>query len=182
MKKIYCFRAVVIGASLLITGMAASLQAAQNSGDNSLQFGGGFFHAQGADVGTLNLEGTYGYFYRKNLELGVIQSFGYSFIDDGEDEWVASTIPFVNYYFLGLSTNDTFQPFIGAFLGASYNENDITGTLGPQIGFNSFINDSTFITLKYRYEWYFDDLALNSIEDNSSDGNHVITLGLGFIF
>ncbi len=182
MKKNYVFGAAVIGASLLVTGMATSLQAAQNTGDSSLQFGGGFFHAQGADVGTLNLEGTYGYFWRKNVEVGLTQSFGYSFIDDGEDEWVGSTIPFVNYHFLGLSTNDTFQPFIGAFIGASYNEDDMTGTLGPQIGFKSFISDTTFITVKYRYEWFFSDLALNTIEDNSSDGNHVITLGLGFTF
>jgi hypothetical protein len=182
MKKNYCFKAGVIGASLLITGMAASVQAAQNSGDSTLQFGGSFFHAQGADVGTLNMEAAYGYFTSKNWELGVIQSVGYSFIDGGDDQWVASTIPFFNYHFLGLSTNDAFQPFIGAFIGASYNEDDITGTLGPQIGFKSFINDSTFITVKYRYEWFFDDLALNDIEDNSSDGNHVVTLGVGFVF
>lgn len=182
MKKSYCFKAAVIGISLMVTGMAASVQAAQESGDSSLQLGGSFFHAQGADVGTLNLEGAYGYFFSKNLEMGLIQSFGYSFIEDGEDEWAASTIPFINYYFLGLSANDSFQPFIGAFIGASYNENDITGTLGPQVGFNSFINDTTYIVVKYRYEWYFDDLALNTIEDNSSDGNHVVSLGVGFVF
>ena len=182
MKKHYCFKTGVIGISLLITGMAATVQAAQSSGDSALQFGGSFFHAQGADVGTLNLEAEYGYFSSKNWEFGLIQTLGYSFIEDGDDQWSASTIPFVNYHFLGLSTNDVFQPFIGAFIGASYNEDDMTGTLGPQIGFKSFINDSTFISVKYRYEWFFDDLALNNIEDNSSDGNHVVTVGVGFIF
>jgi len=181
MKKMYCFKAALVGVSLLVAGMAGSVQAAQNSGDRSLQFGGSFFHAQGADVGTLNLEAEYGYYLHKNWQLGVIQTVGYSFIEDGDDQWVASTIPFFNYYFLGLSTNDTFQPFVGAFLGASYNEDDITGTLGPQVGFKSFINETTFITVKYRYEWFFDELALNDIEE-SSDGNHVITIGVGFIF
>ena len=181
MKKMYCFKAVVLGASLLITGMAASVHAAQNDGDSSLQLGGSFFHAQGADVGTLNLEAAYGYFISKNWELGVIQTVGYSFIEDGDDQWVASTIPFFNYHFLGLTTDDVFQPFVGAFLGASYNEDDITGTLGPQIGFKSFVNDSTFITVKYRYEWFFEELALNDIEE-TSDGNHVVTLGVGFVF
>ncbi|MBU0946874.1 MAG: porin family protein [Proteobacteria bacterium] len=182
MKKHYCVKAAVIGASLLITGMAASVQAAQNASDSSLQLGGSFFHAQGAEVGTLNLEAAYGYFTTKNLEIGLIQSLGYSFIDDADDQWGASTIPFVNYHFLGLTTNDTFQPFIGVFIGASYNEDDITGTMGPQVGFKSFINDSTFVTVKYRYEWFFDELDYNDIEDNSSDGNHVVTLGVGFVF
>ena len=70
MKKMYCFKAALIGVSLLVAGMTSSVQAAQNSGDSSLQFGGGFFHAQGADVGTLNLEAAYGYYFSKNLELG----------------------------------------------------------------------------------------------------------------
>ncbi len=182
MKKNYCIKTAMIATCMLVAGTDSSVQAAQNSGDNSLQLGGSFFHAQGADVGTLNLEGAYGKFITKNLELGLIQTLGYSFIDGKDDEWVASTIPFLNYHFLGLTTNDTFQPFIGAFIGASYNKDDITGTLGPQIGFKSFVTDSTFITVTYRYEWFFDDLALNDIEDNSSDGNHVVTLGVGFIF
>jgi outer membrane protein W len=182
MNKKYRIATAIIGFSMLAVGSAGTAYAAQSSGDSTLQLGGGFFHSQGADVGTLNLEAAYGYFTSKNLEFGLLQSVGYSFIEDGEDQWSASTIPFVNYHFLGLSDNDVFQPFIGAFIGASYNEDDITGTLGPQIGFKSFINDSTFITVKYRYEWFFSDLALNTIEDNSSDGNHVVTVGVGFLF
>ncbi|MDY0376553.1 MAG: hypothetical protein RBQ72_12615 [Desulfobacterium sp.] len=34
----------------------------------------------------------------------------------------------------------------------------------------------------YRYEWFFDELTINDIEDTSSDGNHVVTIGLGFVF
>ena len=182
MKKNYCGKAALIGFCMLFAGTAASVQAAQNAGDSSLQLGGNFSHAQGSDVGTLTVEGAWGHFFTKNWEVGVIQSLGYSFIDGADDEWIASTIPFFNYYFLGITENDTFQPFVGAFLGASYNDDDITGTLGPQVGFRSFVNDSTFITVKYRYEWFFDELAINNVEDGSSDGNHVITLGVGFVF
>ncbi len=182
MKKKNCVVAALIAFSMLIGGTAVTAHANQKKGDRVLQLSGGFIHAQGADVGTVNLDVGYGYFYSDNWEIGIMQTLGYSFIDDDEDEWVASTIPYVNYNFRDLSRNNTFQPFIGAFIGASYNEDDATGTLGPQIGFRTFVNDNTFIVAKYRYEWFFDDLTINEIEDTSSDGNHVVTLGLGFVF
>ncbi len=179
MNKNYSLIAAVIGASMLITGIAASVQAAQSKGDSALQLGGGFFHAQGADVGTLTIDVGYGYYLTENWELGILQTLGYAFIDDGDDQWSASTIPYVNYNF---RASEPFQPFIGAFIGASYNEDDATGTIGPQLGFKSFVSDSTFIVVKYRYEWFFSELNYDDIEDNSSDGNHVVTLGVGFVF
>ncbi len=182
MNKKYYVTAAVIGFSMLMAGSAGTIYAAQQKGDSDIQFAGSFFHAQGADSGTLNMDIGYGYYATDNWEIGILQTVGYSFIDDADDQWVASTIPFVNYYIRGLSVNDTFQPFIGAFIGASYNEDDTTGTMGPQVGFKSFINDSTYIMAKYRYEWFFDELAINEIEDTSSDGNHVVTLGVGFVF
>ncbi len=179
MKKKYSFIAAVIGTSLLMTAIAAPVQAFQSEGSSTLQLGGGFFHAQGTDVGTLNTDLGYGYFLTENWELGVLQTLGYSFVDDDDDVWGASTIPYVNYNFLA---KERFQPFVGAFIGASYNDDDITGTLGPQVGFRSYVNDSTYIMAKYRYEWFFDDLDYSDIEDNSSAGNHVISLGVGFVF
>ena len=174
--------AIALAAFMMTTAISSSVQAAQDQGDSSFELGGSFFHAQGAEVGTLNLDLSYGHFFSESLEVGLIQSLGYSIIDDADDEWIASTIPFINYHFLGLSDNNTFQPFVGAFIGASYNEDDITGTIGPQIGFRSYITDKTYISVKYRYEWFFDDLEINEIEDESSDGNHVVTLGVGFLF
>lgn len=179
-KKNYV--AAVIGFSMLVAGSAGTVYATQKKGDRDIQLGGSFFHAQGADTGTLNLDIGYGYYVTDNWELGILQTGGYSFIDNADNQWVASTIPFVNYYIRGLSNNDTFQPFIGAFIGASYNKNDTTGTLGPQIGFKSFVNDSTYIMAEYRYEWFFDELSINDIEDTRSDGNHAVTLGVGYIF
>jgi hypothetical protein len=179
MKTNYALIAAVIGVSMLITGLVAPVQAYQSKGDSSLQLGGGFIHSQGTDVGVLNVDVGYGYFLTENWQLGLIQTLGYSFIEDGEDQWGASTVPYVNYNF---RTKESFQPFVGAFIGASYNEDDITGTLGPQVGFRSFINDSTYIVVKYRYEWFFDELDYGDVEDNSSDGNHVVSLGVGFVF
>lgn len=182
MNKKYCIAAAFIGFSMLMAGTAVTVNAAQKKGDSDIQLGGGFFHAQGADTGTLNLDIGYGYYVNDNWEFGILQTLGYSFIDDADNQWAASTIPFINYYIRGLSLNDAFQPFIGAFIGASYNENDTTGTIGPQVGFKSYINDSTYIVAKYRYEWFFDEMSINEVEDTSSDGNHVVTLGVGFVF
>lgn len=158
---------------------AVTANAGQSSGDHTLQLSGSITHAEGSDSGVMNLDIGYGYLLTDKLKVGFIQYLGYSFIDGGDDIWTASTIPYVNYY---LSSNDSFQPFLGAFIGASYNEDDVTGTLGPQVGFQSFVNDKTFLLVKYRYEWFFDDLTVNDIDETKSDGTHVGTIGVGFVF
>ena len=182
MKKRVFVVTVFIALFTLMTGFMVASHAGQNSGDSTLQLSGSLTHAQGADTGVLNLDLGYGYMLTDSLEAGILQYLGYSFIDNADDTWVASTIPYINYYFTGLSQSDSFLPFIGAFIGASYNDDDVTGTIGPQVGFKSFINDSTFLLVKYRYEWFFDELTINDIEDTKSDGNHVVTLGVGFVF
>ena len=155
--------------------------AAQSAEENALQISGGFFHAQDSDVGTATLSLSYGYFVTRPLEVGVSQSVNYNFVDDGDDTWTASTIPFVNYHFLGLSRDDVFQPFIGMFIGAVYNDDDSTGTIGPNIGFKAFIHEKTYLTMAYRYEWFFEEMELGDVSDTSS-GNHVVTLGLGILW
>lgn len=178
MKKYYLVPAV----AMLLAVMTTPAYSAQNAGDKSLQLGGGFFHSQGTDAGTLTADVAYGYYATKNVELGIAQTLGYSFIDGADDEWTASTAPFVNYHFLGLSDNDVFQPFIGAFIGAVYNDNDVVGTVGPQVGFKSYVNDSTFIAVKYRFEWFWDDMELRDGSSDDSDGNHIVSVGVGFNF
>lgn len=182
MKLKYFIPKVFIVIVMVLVGFVAVSNASQASGDNTLQLSGSFTHSQGADSGVLNLDVAYGRLFTDSLELGILQYLGYSFIDNADDTWVASTIPYINYHFTGLSDSDTFLPFIGAFIGASYNDEDTTGTIGPQLGFKSFVKDSTFILVKYRYEWFFDELTVNDVEDSKSDGNHVVTLGVGFIF
>lgn len=182
MKKRSFIPTVIIVFCMLLMGFVTASSANQSAGDNTLQLSGSFTHSQGADSGVLNLDVAYGRLFTDSLELGILQYLGYSFIDNADDTWVASTIPYINYHFSGLSDSDYFLPFVGAFIGASYNDEDTTGTIGPQLGFKSFVNDTTFILTKYRYEWFFDELTVNDIEDSQSDGNHVATLGVGFIF
>ena len=160
----------------------APSQAAQVAGDNEVQLSGGFFHASGSDTGTMTADVSYGKFLTDRWELGLRQTLGYSFIDDADNQWNASTIPFVNYHFRGLSPDDRFQPFLGAFIGAAYNENDTTFTTGPNLGFKYFLDDQTFIVTRYRYEWFANDLDIGELRDNSSDGNHVITVGFGYVW
>ena len=165
----------------LITFMGLNCFAAQTAEDNAVQISGGFFHAQDTDIGTATLSLSYGYFVTKPLEVGVSQSLNYNFVDEGDDTWTASTIPFVNYHFLGLSQDDIFQPFLGAFIGAVYNDNDSTGTAGPNIGFKVFLHEKTYLITAYRYEWFFEEMELSDVSDTSS-GNHVVTLGLGILW
>ena len=182
----------VAGVLMLSVGFGSSLAAAAEN-DKELQISLGAFKSAGADSGSISGEVTYGKYVSSNWLLGVIQGVNYAFINDADDVWTASTVGFANYHFGGKEVEvGEFVPFAGVFIGATYNEDDSTGTLGPNFGGKYFVNEKTFISARYRYEWFFDDLELNSagdisdsvdtVSDNSSDGNHVLTIGLGFRF
>lgn len=151
-------------------------------GDRALQVSGGFVHAQGSDVGTLNADVGLGFFTTPNVELGFLQGLAYSFVDGSEDFWRASTIMFANYNFAQQGSN--FVPFAGAFGGALWNDDDISGTIGPNLGVKVLLGEdqSTFLVTRYRYEWAINELDVGGVTDDSSDGNHVITIGLGYRF
>ena len=87
---------------LLIPSLAANTYGAQSAGDNEVQVSGGFFHAQDTDVGTATVDIAYGYYLTNSWEIGVAQTLNYNIIDNADDTWTASTIPFVNYHFRGL--------------------------------------------------------------------------------
>jgi hypothetical protein len=151
----------------------------QKEGDSEIQVSGSFFNAQGSGTGTLAAEASYGYYITQALEIGLTQGFGVSFVKGASNPWTGRTIPFVQYYFL--STHN-FQPFIGGFIGAVYNSDDFTGTIGPAGGFRYFVNDSTFLLARYRYEWFFTDINFGAVFDDTTRGNHVVTIGLGFVW
>lgn len=171
-------------ATIALLGMAGTgpAHAAQVAGDNAIELSGGFFHANGTDSGTLNLDVSYARFFTPEVEAGLRQTLNYAFVDDREDPWTASTIPYVNYHIRGLTTEDRFQPYIGGFLGAAYNDNDTTFTIGPNVGFKYFVGEQTFIDTRYRYEWFADDLSIGQFEDNRASGNHVVTIGIGYVW
>jgi hypothetical protein len=159
--------------------LASSAYAFQDAGDKEIEFTGGFSHTSGSNVGTVNADVSLGYYFAPRFDIGVRQTLSYNFVDVGGDTWSASTIPYVNYNFA--TANQNFRPFIGAFVGAAYNENDTTGTLGPAAGFKYFLSDSTALVARYRYEWYFDELTFDDATD-TADGNHVVTVGMSFLW
>jgi hypothetical protein len=171
----YCFPAFfALLAVMLVTTPA---QSAPVGGDNEVEAAAGFFHAQGSDSGSFNVDLQFGRYLTPGWEIGIRQALNYNFIDDGRDSWVATTTPFLVYNF---HFNDYVIPFLGVAAGIAYNDNDITGTLGPQAGVKIFLSDQTYLGLRYRYEWFFN--KLNRADNNADQGNHVATIGIGFVW
>jgi len=164
-------------------GFAAAIAAApvsyafQDEGDKEIEFTGGFSHTDGTNVGVANADVSFGYYVAPRINIGLRQTLNYAFIDDARDQWNASTIPFVNYNFL--TSNPNLRPFIGAFVGAAYNRNDTTGTAGPSAGIKYFLSDNTAVVARYRYEWFFDKLAIADATETSG-GNHIFTVGMSY--
>lgn len=153
------------------------------AGDSELQLGAGFFHAQDSDSGTLTGDASYGYFLSEMVEVGIRQGISAQFIESARDQWNLTTIPFVDVHFTDLfGENSTAVPFVGAFAGAVYNDQDATGTIGPNAGIKFFLTEEAFLVTRYRYEWFFDELDLDDVTDESSNGNHVVNIGLGVMW
>jgi len=161
-------------AFMLITGPA---QSAPVGGDHEVEIAGGFFHAQGSDSGSLNADLQLGHYLSPGWEIGFRQAVNYNFVDDGPDAWIATTTPFLLYNF---HLSDRFVPFVGVAAGAAWNDKDVTGTLGPNAGIKIFLTDQTYLGLRYRYEWFFN--KFKRINNNADQGNHVGTIGIGFVW
>jgi hypothetical protein len=169
--------------AILVTGVLAARPAAAGpvADDNELLLSGGFFHGQDSDFSNVNLDLSWGrYFSNPAFQLGILQALNWSIIENAEDPWAATTAPFFHYHFLGLGENNNVVPFLGAFLGAVWNDDDATGTVGPDAGLKFFVTDSTFIQTKYRYEWFFNDFE--ATDDEADEGNHVVSLGIGYVW
>jgi hypothetical protein len=163
----------------LISSLAGvtSVAAAPRDGAHELQVAAGLFHAQDSDSGNLNIDLSYGYYLTPGWQLGFRQALNTIFIEDASDQWTATTAPFINYHF---RVTDIIVPYLGAFIGAAWNDRDITGTLGPQIGVKFFVHEQTFLNVGYRYEWFWD--KIERINNEADNGNHIINIGVGFMW
>ena len=172
MKLLSLAGLIMVGAMV----MPAPSGAAPMGGDSEVQISGGAFHAQGSDLGSFNVDLSYGYFLNSPWELGIRQSYNYVFNDKGSDFWNMSTVPFINFHLpLGI-----FVPYVGGGIGAAYNDRDFTGVIGPNAGVKVFFNSQTFLNVGYRYEYFFSDF--DGINGNSNSGNHIGTIGIGFVW
>lgn len=160
---------------------ALPASAAPVANDQEVQAAAGLFHAQGSDVGTLSADVSYGYFFNPVVELGIRQAGNYSFVDDARDRWLLSTAPFLNLHW-NQDPDQLVVPYLGMFVGAVYNDVDVTGALGPQVGLKFFLNQQTFLNVAYRYEWFWNQIEQGGLTDEADDGNHVGTVGIGFVF
>ena len=87
-----------------------------------------------------------------------------------------TTTPFIHFNLpLGI-----FVPYVGGSIGATYNDRDITGVIGPDAGVKIFFNPQTFLNVGYRYQYFFSDFE--GINNNSNQGNHIGTIGIGFVW
>ena len=177
MRTMNRYFSVALFSLIALVLISTPVQSAPVGGDNEIEAAAGFFHAQGSDSGSFNVDVQYGRYLTPGWEIGIRQALNYNFIDDGRDAWVATTTPFLAYNF---HFNDYVIPFLGVAAGAAYNDNDITGTLSPNAGVKIFLSDQTYLGLRYRYEWYFN--RLNRVDDNADSGNHVGTIGIGFVW
>ena len=64
--------------------------------------------------------------------------------------------------------------------GIVWNDRDITGTIGPSAGLKLFVADQTFVNIGYRYSWFFK--SFEAARDNRTHGNHVVNIGLGYVW
>jgi hypothetical protein len=167
-----------------LLGITAGTALAQpTEGSHEVSGSGAFFRPLGTGSGTFNLNFEYGYYLDPMWEVGLRQSYTLNYLDDETDIWNASTAPFVNYNFnadnplFGWSYDNKFIPYVGAFLGTVYDDDDFTGTLGPQAGVKIYFTDSAFFETGYRYEWFFDSIKT---ADDFQNANHVVLLGFGY--
>lgn len=167
----------------LVIGLRIQLAHAQPvENDWEIQGSANFFHTQDSHTGTVTADGALGYFLTDELEVGVRQTISSAFIRHARDQWLATSAGFSDYNFHGLVNEDWIIPYLGAFVGAVWNDQDSTGTLGPNAGTKFFLSRRTSINAAYRYEWYFDKVNTKDIRENSDHGNHVATLGLTYVW
>jgi hypothetical protein len=114
----------------------------------------------------LNVNLGLGYFFTKELEIGVRQGLT---MTDGGSSWSADTRGFVDYHF----DLDRWQPYVGANAGYAYGANVSDAWLaGPEVGVKYFVNATTFIDVNAAYEF--------NLEEGLDDGAFFYGLGIGF--
>lgn len=166
-------------ALLAAAGGATPAKAVPSAGDNEVAGGAAYVRTVGAGSGGFNFDAYYGkYLDDPSLQVGIRQGFVYLQDDQVKDVWNATTTPFLNYHFISPGSN--LVPYLGGFGGVVWNEDDFTGTIGPNAGLKAFVSDSTFLGVNYRYEWFFDEIGEG--EGDHQDANHVTSVNFGYLW
>jgi len=158
-------------------GLAFALpaMAQPQSGDWEFTLGGGGSADNEFETGGAAVNGSIGYFFNPNLEVGIRQAVGFDkFSEQRDEEWSGSTRAAIDWHF----TLGKFVPFIGANIGIDYNEHDNAWNVAPELGFKYYVYEKTFLFTLAEYRWYWD--KLENIDNNADSGRFVFTVGIGF--
>ncbi len=144
-----------------------------SQGDKEILLNGAGVSDKDFDSTVFSVQGSFGYFFTKNIEGAIRQAFSFSDIEESGSSWSAATRGALDYHFdLG-----RFWPFVGGNVGFNYGD-DVpdTWTAGVEGGLKFFVNTTTFVLGMMEYQWFLD----NDDDDGFSDGQWIYMVGLGF--
>jgi outer membrane protein W len=164
----------VVAALGLLPAAVASAQF--SAGDKELTLGGSGNNGPDFNGTTFAVNGSFGYFLTKEVEVGLRQSVGYTDLTGGEGSaWSASTRLALDYHF----DLNRWQPYIGGNIGYVYGDGvSDTWEAAPEAGIKFFVNSTTFIQFSAEYQFFFDKGS--DASEAFSDGQFVYGLNIGF--
>ncbi len=165
-------------AAIALLSTTSMAMANFRQGDKEFTLSGSGGNDREFRAGSVNANGSFGYFVTDGFELTVRQSVSYSDGGQGQKQiWNGSTRGGADYNFdLG-----RWRPFIGANIGYVYGQGvSDTWEAAPEAGVKFFVNDTTFIYTQVEYQFFFRDTG--DANDSFKDGQFVYSLGVGFRF
>ena len=124
------------------------------------------------DSNVFSLEGSFGYFFTKNIEGADPAVFQHLFRGRPRQQLECQHPRRLDYHL----DMGRFWPFFGGSIGYTYGD-DVTDTwtAGLEGGLKYFVNPTTFILGRIEYDW-----LLDSDDSGFSDATWVYVIGIGF--
>jgi hypothetical protein len=164
------FTGSFILAAMAIVPMFA--RAEFQAGNWELELGGSGTANHQVSAATFSIEGDFGYFITKNLEVALRQTVGYADAEHAGPVVSATTAVAADWNF----DFGNFVPFAGGNVGYSYGTKNTTGrdvwAAGPEGGLKFFVNSTTFIYGLVGYEFLF-------AENKGGSSGFTYSLGIG---
>lgn len=160
------WRYAMVLSVLALMLVPSAAQAQFKDGDWELTLSGNGSNDQDFRTGAASVQGTVGYFFSKELELGFRQGLVWA---DGGSAWNGDSRVAVDYH---IALNDRWVPFLGANIGYQYGDGiDDAWIAGPEAGVKFFLNSTTFVQVIAAYEF--------NLSNGIDDGAFFYGLGIG---
>ena len=171
-----------------LVGLAAagSASAGPAPGEGTLLVDSGYAMPRQPSADSITRTATLGYQASTQFDLGVQQVVNYAGMADAEtlwdhnEAWQGRTAGFANLDLL--ETGFGLVPFVGAFAGLDYDQENASAFMGPHAGFSQYLDETTFLRVRYRYEWSSEDDDGKDLAADAEQGEHVVSIGLGVTF